>query len=85
MHLFSDQFHQTHWSHGQHGHQVLRHPISDSSGLYELGKKSKKKTSVLINFCLLVNFIRHTRPMVTRCTGSLSQLPVVEMSWGKKI
>ena len=22
--------------------------------------------------------------MVTRCTGSLSQLPVVEMSWGKK-
>ena len=44
-------------------------------------------TNVLTNFHLLVNFIRHTGPMVTmvtRCTGSLSQLPVVEMSWGKK-
>ena len=51
------------------------------------GKKSKKKPSVLINFRFLVNFIRHTGPMVimvTRCTGSLSQLPVVKMSWGKK-
>ena len=51
------------------------------------GKKSKKKPSVLINFHFLVNFIRHTGPMVTmvtRCTGSLSQLPVVKMSWGKK-
>ena len=51
------------------------------------GKKSKKKPSVLTNFYFLVNFIRHTGPMVTmvtRCTGSLSQLPVVEMSWGKK-
>ena len=47
------------------------------------GKKSKKKPSVLINFHFLVNFIRHTGPMVTRCTGSLSQLPVVKMSWGK--
>ena len=52
------------------------------------GKKSKKKPSVLINFRFLVNFIRHTGPMVTmvtRCTGSLSQLPVVEMSWGKNL
>ena len=51
------------------------------------GKKSKKKLSVLINFRFLVNFIRHTGPMVTmvtRCTGSLSQLPVVELSWGQK-
>ena len=50
------------------------------------GKKSKKKTGVLTNFCFLVNSIRHTgcRAMVTRHTGSLSQLPVVEMSWGKK-
>ena len=35
----------------------------------------------------MVNFIRHTGPMVTmvtRYTGSLSQLPVVEMSLGKK-
>ena len=38
----------------------------------------------LIFFHFLVNFVRHTGPMVTRCTGSLSQLPVVEMSWGKK-
>ena len=47
---------------------------------------SLTKPSVLTNFCFLVNFIRHTGPMVTmvtRCTGSLSQLPVVEMSWGK--
>ena len=51
------------------------------------GKKSKKKPSVLINFRFLVNFIRHTGPMVTmvtRCIGSLFQLPVVEMSWEKK-
>ena len=46
-------------------------------------KKSKKKPSVLTIFHFLVNFIRHTGPMVTmvtRCTGGLSQLPVVEMS-----
>ena len=76
-----------HWSHGHHGHQVHRRPISASSGRNELGKKSKKQPSVLINFCLLVNFIRHTGPMVTmvtRCTGSLSQHPVVGMSWEKK-
>ena len=50
------------------------------------GKKSKKKPSVLTNFCFLVNFVRHTGPMVTmvtRYTGGLSQLPVVEMSWEK--
>ena len=50
-------------------------------------KKSKKKPCVLTNFRFLVNFIRHTGPMVTmvtRYTGSLSQLSVVEMSWGKK-
>ena len=50
-------------------------------------KKSKTKPSVFNNFRFLVNFIRHTGPMVTvvtRCTGTLAQLPVVEMSWGKK-
>ena len=45
-------------------------------------KKSKKKPSVLTNFCFLVN--TNTGPMVTRHTGGLSQLPVVKMSWGKK-
>ena len=38
-------------------------------------KKSKKKPSVLTNFHFLVNFIRHTGPMVTmvtRYTGGLS-------------
>merc|ERR1712155_304701 len=51
------------------------------------GKKSKKKTSLPTNFHVLVNFIRHTGPMVTmvtRCTGNLSQLPGVKMNWGKK-
>ena len=45
-------------------------------------KNSKKKPSVLTNFCFLVNFVRHTGPMVTmvtRYTGGLSQLPVVKM------
>ena len=45
-------------------------------------KKSKKKPCVLTNFRFLVNFIRHTGPMVTmvtRCTGSLSQHPVVQL------
>ena len=49
-------------------------------------KNFKKKPSVLTNFCFLVNFVRHTGPMVTmvtRYTGGLSQLPVVEMSWEK--
>ena len=85
--LFSGQFHQTHWSHGHYGRQAHRRAISASSGQNELGGKSKKKPSVLMNFCFLVNFIRHTGPMVTmvaRCTGSLSQLPLVEMSWRKK-
>ena len=27
---------------------------------------------------------RYTGPMVTRCIGGLYQLPVVQMSWGKK-
>ena len=86
---FTGQFHQTHWSHGHHGHhghQVPRQPISASSGRNELGKKFKKK-SILSNFYFLVNFIRHSGPMVTmvtRCTGSLSQLPVVKMSCRKK-
>ena len=53
------------------------------------GKKSKKKPSILTNFCFLINFIRHTHTgpmvtMVTRHTGGLSQLPVVKMSWEKK-
>ena len=41
----------------------------------------------MTNFHFLVNFIRHTDPMVTMVTsyiGSLSQLPVVKISWGKK-
>ena len=33
-----------------------------------LGKNSKKKPSVLTNFCFLVNFVRHTGPMVTMVT-----------------
>ena len=52
-----------------------------------LEKKFKKKPSVLPNFCFLVNFVRPTGPMVnmvTRHTGGLSQLPVVEMSLEKK-
>ena len=52
------------------------------------GKKSKKKPSVLTNFHFLVNFIRHTGPMVTMvtsCTVTLFQLPVVEMNWGKNL
>ena len=76
------------WSPWSPGTQVHRRVISASSGRNELGKKSKKKPSVLTNFCFLVNFIRHTGPMVTmvtRCTGSLSQLPVVKISWVKKI
>ena len=49
-------------------------------------KYSKKKTMIAINFCFLVDFIRPTGPMVTmvyRYTGGLSQLLLVEMSWGK--
>ena len=48
------------------------------------GKKSKKKPSVLTNFHFLVNFIRHTGPMVTSCIGGLSQRQVVKISWGEK-
>ena len=51
-------------------------------------KKKLQKTNVLTNFSFLVNSIRHTGPMVTmvtRCTGSLSQLPVVKMSWEKNL
>ena len=53
-------------------------------------KNSKKKPSVLTNFCFLVNFIRHTGHTVTivttgtSYTGGLSQLQVVKMSWGNK-
>ena len=32
------------------------------------GKNSKKKPSVLTNFLFLINFIRHTGPMVTMVT-----------------
>ena len=49
-------------------------------------KKSKKKAMIAINFCFLVDFIRPTGPMVTlvtRYTGGLSQLLLVEMSWEK--
>ena len=41
---------------------------------------------IAINFCLLVDFIRPTGSMVTmvtRYTGGLSQLLLVEMSWEK--
>ena len=48
--------------------QVHRWVISASSGRNELGKKSKKKLSVLTNFCFLVNLIRHTGPIVTMVT-----------------
>ena len=53
------------------------------------GKNSKKKHDSLTKFCFLVNFIRHTGPMVTmghqvhRWDISAS-IPVVEMSWGGK-
>ena len=49
-------------------------------------KNSKKKTMIQNNFCFLVDFIRLTGPMVTlvtRYTGVLSQLLLVEISWGK--
>ena len=54
------------------------------------GKKFKKKPSVQTNFHFLVNFIRHTGPMVTMVNirhqyiAGLSLLLVVEMSWGNK-
>ena len=37
-----------------------------------------------INFWNFPMVTRYTGPMVTRYTGGLSQLPVVQMSWGKK-
>ena len=43
--------------------------------------------SVLLNFHILLNFIRYTGPMVSRgqqFTGGLALLPLVEMNWGKK-
>ena len=72
--FISGQFHQTHWSHGHHGHQVHRQPISASSGQNELGKKSKEKTSFLTKFYFLVNFIRHTGPMVTTGCSNVQTL-----------
>ena len=47
-------------------------------------KNSKKKLMIAINFCFLVDFIRPTGSMVTmvtKYTGGLSQLLLVEMSW----
>jgi len=56
-----------------HGHQVTRHtgglsqlPIVEMS----LGKKCKKKLSILNKFSFLVNFLRHTGPMVTRSSST---------------
>lgn len=49
-------------------------------------KNSKKQLIIANNFCLPVDFIRPTGPMVTmvnRYTGGLSQLLLVEMSWEK--
>ena len=46
-------------------------------------KNSKKKPGIGNFYCFLVNFVRHTGPMVTRYTGGLFQFPVVEMSWEK--
>ena len=60
--MLTDQL--RHWSHGHHGHQAHRQAISASSGQNELGKKP----IVLTNFRFLVNFIRHTGPMVTMVT-----------------
>ena len=37
------------------------------------GKNSKKKLSVLTNFCFLVNFVRHIGPMVTMVTWHTEQ------------
>ena len=64
--------------------QVHRWVISASSGRNELGKKSKKKPSVMTNFHFLVNFIRHTGPMVTmvtRYTGT--QAGYLSFQWSK--
>ena len=68
------------------GHLVHRQAISASSGQNELGKKP----SVLTNFCFR-SISSDTlvpgspwSPQVTRHTGRLSQLSVVEMSWGEK-
>jgi len=42
------------------------------------GKKSKKKASVMTNFRFLVNFIRHTGPIVTMVTMvTTGQKPIV--------
>ena len=38
---------------------------------------------IVNNFCFLVDFIRPTGHMVTLHAGGLSQLLLVEMSWGK--
>ena len=49
-------------------------------------KNSKKKPMIAINFYFLVDLIRPTGSMVTmvtRYTGGLSQLQLVEMSWEK--
>ena len=49
-------------------------------------KNSKKKPMIAKNSCFLADFIRPTGPMVTiitRHTGGLSQLLLVEMSWEK--
>ena len=76
-----NQFHETYWP---HGHQVTRH----TGGLSQLlrvkmswGKKSKKKPSALNIFSFLVNFIRHTGPMVTRSSGTL--VGCISFQWSK--
>ena len=68
------------------GNLVHRQAISASSGQNELGKKP----SVLTNFCFR-SISSDTlvpgspwSPQVTRHTGRLSLLSVVEMSWGGK-
>ena len=81
----SNQLYSNHHGHRYTG-SLSQLPVVEMSW----GKKSKKKPSGLTNFHLLVNFIRQTGPMVTMVTmvtryiGSLSQLLVVEMTWGKK-
>ena len=65
-----------------HQETFSRLPVAEMS--WE--KNSKKKPSVHNIFCFLVNFVRHTGPMVTmvtRYTGGLSQFPVVKKSWEK--
>ena len=92
--FFFDQFHKTHSSHGHHGHN--RSPGIQAGYLSFqwfkwAGEKNSKKPSVVTKFCLR-SILSDTlvpgspwSPLVTRHTGRLSQVSVVEMWWGKNL